>query len=108
LVKCNEQHWVIPTHAVSHVWIISPEEIINLEGTQAVIFDKRPVILSNLSNILGFSKNEALKTKQLPLIVLEKAGSAVALLVDEILGEREIVLKPLTHPLTYLPCVSGG
>jgi two-component system chemotaxis sensor kinase CheA len=46
--------------------------------------------------------------EHLSVVVIHKEQERIALLVDEIIGEREIVLKPLQEPLTNIPCVTGA
>lgn len=41
-------------------------------------------------------------------MTIKNNGDRIALLVDEIIGEREIVLKPLQEPLTNIPCIIGA
>ena len=45
---------------------------------------------------------------QLTVIVVKKEWNMVAVLVDEIIGEKEIVIKSLRPPLANVACVSGG
>ncbi|MBI2786781.1 MAG: chemotaxis protein CheW, partial [Legionella longbeachae] len=42
------------------------------------------------------------------VLVIKKNSERIALLVDDIIGEREIVLKSLQEPLTNIPCVIGA
>jgi two-component system chemotaxis sensor kinase CheA len=49
-----------------------------------------------------------LAREDLPIVVIKKGWDKVALLVEEIIGEREIVIKPLQPPLINISCVAGG
>jgi two-component system chemotaxis sensor kinase CheA len=42
------------------------------------------------------------------LIIVKKDWHTLALLVDHIIGEREIVVKSLQEPLNEMPCIGGG
>jgi two-component system chemotaxis sensor kinase CheA len=46
--------------------------------------------------------------EHISVIIIQKNCDRIALLVDEIIGEREIVLKPLQEPLTNIPYVIGA
>ncbi|WP_205635037.1 chemotaxis protein CheW, partial [Legionella parisiensis] len=48
------------------------------------------------------------RTEHISVVIIKKNEDRIALLVDEIIGEREIVLKPLQEPLSNIPCVIGA
>ena len=108
LVRSNKQLFVLPTHSVERVLTIDPSQIIPLEGTQAILIEDHPVLICMLSEILGFKNPLMQEQNKLSLVILKQGWHRVAFLVDEIVGEREIVMKPLQPPLTNIPCVSGG
>jgi two-component system chemotaxis sensor kinase CheA len=108
LVNCSGQPFVISTSAIESVMVVSPEDIHNIEATQALLIDNHPIHLLTLADILHLEKHDASNQQQLPIIIIKNGRQKVALAVDEILGEREIVIKPLQPPLHSVPCVAGG
>ena len=42
------------------------------------------------------------------VIVIETAGRRCALLADELLGQQQVVIKPLGESLRHIPGVAGG
>jgi two-component system chemotaxis sensor kinase CheA len=108
LVNVNNQLFVIPTHSVEHVWMISINDIIDIEGTQAVLLNKHPIPLRVLAVTLGLEESNAHLGQDLSIVVIREGKTVVAFLVDAIVGEREIIIKPLNKPIKHLPCVSGG
>ncbi|TAK73919.1 MAG: hybrid sensor histidine kinase/response regulator, partial [Gammaproteobacteria bacterium] len=57
---------------------------------------------------LGLEQQILSAKDRLSIIVIKKGWDLVAVLVDEIMGEREIVIKPLQAPLTNIAMVAGG
>lgn len=102
------QVFVIPTSTVEHVMMLHPNEIIEVESSQVILFDGQPVPLRTLSDLLKLEFQESSIQGLLPVVVLKKAQNTVALLVEQIIGEREIVIKPLSPPLVDVACVAGG
>jgi two-component system chemotaxis sensor kinase CheA len=47
-------------------------------------------------------------TITMPIVIIKKDAVAIALLVEEIIGEREMVIKPLPVPMVDLALVAGG
>lgn len=109
LVVVSSGHFfVIPIVHVERVLRISMNEIVNVEGTQAILFDKRTVPLRTLSTALDLQEDTHSLDQSLSIVVLTKSKHSVALVVDEIIGEREIVIKPLQPPVDSLPLIRGG
>lgn len=108
IVSCDQQLFVIPTSAVYRVLQIDTNQIINVEGGPAIIVDSQTIALCTLNSILGYQQHGVSDRMKLPIIVLNKGSKFIAILVDDILGEREIVIKPMQPPITNVPCVSGG
>lgn len=108
IVLCSNQTFVIVTNSVECVLLLHHEDIIHVEGTPTVLVKEQPVLLRSLSQVLHLG--DPIKTPKEPfsVVVINKDEACIALLVDEIIGEREIVLKPLQEPLTNIPCVIGA
>ncbi|MBV8801493.1 MAG: hybrid sensor histidine kinase/response regulator [Gammaproteobacteria bacterium] len=108
LIQSSGQLFVIPTNLVERVLIEHPDNIIDIEGSQAILFNTHPIPLRTLSDILNLPRKDLAKKNSLPIVVLKKGWNTVALFVEEIINEREIVIKRLQPPLMNVPCVSGG
>lgn len=108
LITAGGQPFVIPTNSVERVSVLMPHQIFDVEGGQAVMLDDHPVSLRHLTDILHLEKRERAVTERLPIIFIKKSAHLLALLVDEIIGEREMVIKPLQAPLLNITAVSGG
>lgn len=107
LLKSGGQLFVIPTHFVERVLLIKPKEVIKIQNSQAIQFDHSTIPLRLLAHILGIHTKQKVLS-ELSIIVISNDREKLALLVDEIIGEREIVIKPLQAPANNIPCVSGG
>jgi two-component system chemotaxis sensor kinase CheA len=58
-----------------------------------------------LATLLGFEEREALGVR--PFVLMEADKGPVALAVDVLVGQEEVVLKALTRPLDQLPGLAG-
>ncbi|MDX1900866.1 MAG: hybrid sensor histidine kinase/response regulator [Gammaproteobacteria bacterium] len=108
VINVSGEIYVVPVTSVERVLMLQPKDIIEVEASQVILFNNHPVPLRALADILDLKKNESINQMKLPIIVLKKGWNTVALLVDEIIGEREIVIKPMQAPLVNVACVSGG
>lgn len=108
IVTCGAQLFVIPTTAVEHALTLNINDIVHVGGTQAVILDGHSIPLFSLAGVLNLEKQEPITLEQLTIVLIKSNDKLIALLVDAILGEREIVVKPLQRPINNLPGITGG
>lgn len=108
IVMCSSQTFVIVTSAVECVLLLQKKDIVNVEGNPTVLVKEQPILLCSLSKVLSLDENKKNLKENFFVVVIKKDEECLALLVDEIIGEREIVLKPLQEPLANIPCVIGA
>lgn len=108
LIRSSDHIFVVPTNTVKRVLTIQSSDIKDVQSNQTLLIDGHSVPLRVLSDVLKLTNQVLLAEEKLSVIVIEKGWKTVAFLVDEIVGEREIVIKPLRPPLANVACVSGG
>lgn len=102
------QPFGVPSTSVVKTLRVSPEQIQNLEGTSMVMVDREPVRWLPLSELLGRPRPATVGQVHQPCLLVRRRGVRVAVAVDELEEEREVLLKPLGFPLTGMPGVLGG
>lgn len=107
LIKSGGQLFVVPNTLIEHVVNISLDDIIQVETNQAVLINQHPIPLRMLSDLLELSPSTT-STTRLPVLVTKKGKDCIGFVVDEIMGEREIIIKPLLAPLSSVTCIAGG
>jgi len=108
LLRCASQLFAIPTNAVVRVLSISRDDIIDVEAGQAILFHNKPIALRDLSVVIGRPGHEINPHTDLSVVVISKGWHSVALIVDEVIGEHEIVIKQLKAPLQSVPNIAGA
>ncbi|MBF0368159.1 MAG: hybrid sensor histidine kinase/response regulator [Magnetococcales bacterium] len=111
LVHTGGQLFAIPTLSVERIIELTPERIVRVENNDAILLDDHPVPLAALSDILRLKKSTQPPTnpdKTIKVVVVAQEWHMAALIVDEVEGEREIVVKKLQPPLHRVENVSGG
>lgn len=109
IVQCNDEFFAIPIDAVLRVLLIKPEDVLDIEGCQAILLeDQQPVTLFSLAYILHLHLNLVSHNEFRYVVVVKKNFHTIALIVDDVIDEREIVVKPLQTPLTNIPGVIGA
>lgn len=108
LVRSDEQYFVFTTSSVERVITLSSEDLIEVEGDHAVFIKNQPVPFRVLARALHINKMDRISQGKLAIVILKNNKHRVAFLVDEIIGEREIVIKSLKEPLSVVKCIMGG
>ncbi|SCY48746.1 hybrid sensor histidine kinase/response regulator [Nitrosospira sp. Nsp13] len=113
LIHAGGQLFVIPSTSVERVVRIANKEIRTVENRETILVDEQPVSLVWLSDVLELPRHviavePAGGTSSAPIVVLGSGVARVAFLVEEILGEQEVLVKTLVRPLTRVRNVAGA
>lgn len=110
LVRVAGQTFAIPLAAVEIIGEIGLDQVTSVESREAVLIEGVPTALVRLHEILLLAEKSAgLESgDRLPVVVLGSTEERVAFLVDELLGEHEIVVKGLGAPLRRVRNISGA
>jgi chemosensory pili system protein ChpA (sensor histidine kinase/response regulator) len=93
MVRCGPETVAFPLTAVSAMRSVAPHEILTVGGREAVQFDDRAIDLVRLDQALGLVA--APSPSRLPVVVMRGGGKPFGVVVDELLGKEEIVIKSL-------------
>ncbi|HUI68221.1 MAG TPA: hybrid sensor histidine kinase/response regulator [Nitrospirota bacterium] len=109
IVKLKEQEMAIPMNLVEETTRYSFKEIQRAAGEEMVNLRGTLIGLIKLNDILGtgkFPKKE--ETYRHPTLILGTAEKRLALMVEDIIGREEIVVKPLGEYLKGVKMFSGA
>ncbi|MGM0470830.1 MAG: chemotaxis protein CheA [Bacillota bacterium] len=107
-VKIAGEYFIIPLNSI--VEFIQPpkEHLKTIEGKgELVKIRDRYITLARLYKILGLDANITDPTEGIVIIVHDE-GNKLCLLVDEILGQQQAVIKSLEDNYTYVEGMSGA
>lgn len=107
LVRVSGETFAVPHGAVERILTIKPDEIVALEGRDAICYNQRPLTLAHLGDVL-----ELPRVAELPdvctVLILMAAGRRLAFIVDELIGEQEVVSKGLGEQLQRVSGIAGA
>lgn len=91
---------------------------IEAQPQAAFTFEEQQVPLLSMREMLGYEKREAVRpgdhemigsaSAAVPVVLIGQHGRHYGLQVDRLLGQQEVVLKPLSRSLKSLPWISGA
>ncbi|HKZ78617.1 MAG TPA: hybrid sensor histidine kinase/response regulator [Pyrinomonadaceae bacterium] len=110
LVRVDRHLFVLPTTNVKRVVRVNEEEAKTVENRKTIHFDDQLVALVRLGDVLGLSTRSAADdfAGSAPVVVLGSAEKRIAFLVDEILDEREVLVKSLGKQLARVRNTAGA
>jgi two-component system chemotaxis sensor kinase CheA len=110
LVRTADQTWVMPTMYVQRVLRVGPEQIRGVENRPAISFQGRTVSVAWLAETLGLPGTDrfANPKRQWPGLLVEWSGEEILFLVDQILHEREVLVKSLGQQLPRVRNIAGA
>jgi chemosensory pili system protein ChpA (sensor histidine kinase/response regulator) len=111
LVRTGEETFCVPLGSVEGVVRASCEELAACYRSEECNFDYagNDYQLKHLGTLLNTSTNELDKSRrQMPVLLIRIGEKRIALHVDDLLGSREIVIKPVGAQLSAVDCISGA
>ena len=110
LVRLGEPLFVLPTMHVERVMRLPREAIKTVENRETISLEGKAVSLSRLTDVLGLPPTQGAAdfSELLPMVVLTAGGTRIAFLVDEVVGEQEVLLKGFGRQLARVRNVAGA
>jgi two-component system chemotaxis sensor kinase CheA len=109
--ECSEQAFVVPVGMVEEIIEVDGAKIVSSpgrgeKGYRVAMIERRgeAVPLVSLDSVFLLSPSAALNRKAL---VVRRNGEPFAFIVDRMMGQQEIVVRPLEDPLVRVPGVPG-
>ncbi|HEY5594419.1 MAG TPA: hybrid sensor histidine kinase/response regulator [Nitrospiria bacterium] len=110
IVRVEDHLFVLRTTHVERAGRVGKEEIKTVENRETIPLDGQAVSLVRLGDVLGLSRKRAAAdpADSVPIVVLDLAGKRVAFQVDEVLDEREVLVKSLGRQLPRVRNIAGA
>ncbi len=106
VARAGGETFAIPLDVVQRVLTITPDQIELIGDREVCVVRGKHVPMIRLEHVLEL--NDGRDGTELQLVLIENAGGTYALVCDQLLGKREIVIKSLGRLLTRVPCVAGA
>ncbi|MEH2367673.1 hybrid sensor histidine kinase/response regulator [Nostoc sp.] len=110
IVQVNEMPYAIPVEFVQTACLIKSEEIFPLEGRDTIIRDSQPISIVQLADLLELPPMPSGLTQETALscIILQVGQAQLGVVVDALVDEQDILIKPQSQLLKRVRNVSGA
>ncbi len=117
LVRAHESIYVLPVSSVERVVRVNKADIKTVENKETIRVNGEPIAVVSLGAVLGLpvrahppnrSGANAEAAEHVQAVLVAAAQKRIAFLVDEVLGEQEVLVKSLGKQLARVPNVAGA
>ena len=106
-VRCGEHQLGLPMMAVESSRLARPADLRVGRTLVQLVHRGQLVPVQDLGAVMGLRQPEPPWDGQ-PLLILNWQGARIALCVDEVLGDRDLVIRPLPREVRDLPAYQGA
>lgn len=106
LVKTQTEIYAIPLGNIDETTSLEFQQIKNVQGQQVMVLRGKVLPLVFIKDILSVSGDQ--EQKEMYVVVVRKGEQQIGLVVDELVGQQEIVINSLGKLLTGLPGIAGA
>lgn len=108
VIKVSGERYAIPLSSIVETSILKKEHIRSIHGNRMIDFRDSVIPVVSLAALFDCPAGQEQEKEEFEAVVIRKGDKMVALLVDEFIGQQEIVLKTLGKYLKNLFAISGA
>jgi two-component system, chemotaxis family, sensor kinase CheA len=107
IVRVNNGHYIVPTLSIIETIAAKDDLVDTVLGQGSMIKVRGNLLpLHHLSQILGLKWQK--NAQAVALIVEDTLGKQAGIMVDEIIGQQQVVIKNIGSGIIDVPGISGG
>ncbi|MBT3386050.1 MAG: hybrid sensor histidine kinase/response regulator [Prolixibacteraceae bacterium] len=107
LIVVAGNEFVVPTAKINRVQRLNKKEIKTVENKATILFEDRVIPLVSLGNILELTPKEN-DSEWVQVLVFGSNKKETGFLIDEIIGEQEVLVKKFNKHLARVRNISGA
>lgn len=108
LVEVAHEVFSIPIEAVLEVVRIEPKDINTVGGREVFRLRNGVLPLARLDRVMGMAVNGSRQSEWIYIVVVGLAQRRLGIVVDSMLGQKEVVIKSLGGYLGTIPGIAGS
>ncbi len=106
VVESCGQKFVVPKSGVKKVLLVRQEDIQSVNSRETIFYLDRPIPIINLSDVLELNSEKSEKNT-FPVFIMGEGQNTVAVSMDELHGEHDVMAKAMGPLLKRVRNVSG-
>ena len=108
LLRTGDERFVLPTFCIRESLRPTPEQVHSFQGRRRLIQVRDSLLpMIHLSELFGYT-GPLPEPWEATVVVVDDNGRRIGLMVDELLGKQEVVIKALGGSFSHVRGVAGG
>ena len=108
LLAANGKTYALPSVLVEQVLHLKGEQLAQVQAAGQIESHGQSLALHHLSSMLGETPAAQTVQRHAPVLLLRNGNDRLALQVDDVLGNREVVVKHVGPQLARMPGIAGA
>lgn len=108
LVSVQERTYIVPMSSVAEIVRVEQKEIETVQGREVLVIRDRILPVVWLHDLFRITRSSIVSKAKVPIVIIGSAEKRIALAVDQLLGNQEVVIKSMGSFIGKVPCISGS
>ncbi|ELS02741.1 chemotaxis protein histidine kinase-like protein [Xenococcus sp. PCC 7305] len=109
IVEVNRSIYAIPVDFIDSMLFVERDDIFQVEGTPTITVEGEPLSISWLSSLLKLPKSSDNNSMtKMSCVILKSGNERLGVIVDRLVDQQHIILKPQSKLLRRIPNISGA
>lgn len=108
LVKVQEEIYAIPLGSIDSTINITPDDIKTVQNKEVILLRGQIIPIIRLNNLLNVPQTQEKENEDIFIVVVHLGDRKAGIVVDNLIGQQEIVIKTLGKLLAGLKVISGA
>jgi chemosensory pili system protein ChpA (sensor histidine kinase/response regulator) len=108
VVRCADRPYALPAQLVDQIRSVKPEALEDAYARGTLSFQGREYTVRHLQHLLGEPEYAPLRQRFNPLVLVRSGTDCLALHVDELAGNQEVVIKGIGEQVARVTGITGA
>ena len=108
LVKVQDEMYAIPLGSIDSTINITPDDIKTVQNKEVIVLRGQIIPIARLNEVLSVPKGESGDEDDIFVVVVHVGDHKMGIVVDNLIGQQEIVIKTLGKLLSGLKMLAGA
>lgn len=108
LIKVGDETFAMPLNYISEVIDIQEEQIKRIQKKEVVVLRAKTLPLIRMNQLLNINTDSEEDDKALTVVIVKLQEHFLGLIVSELIGQQEVVIKPINKNLSLEDYISGA
>ena len=108
LVKVQNEMYAIPLGSIDSTINITPDDIKTVQNKEVIVLRGEIIPIARLGEVLSVPKGEDTNEEDIFVVVVHVGDHKMGIVVDNLIGQQEIVIKTLGKLLSGLKMLAGA